>query len=216
MGYSEFTSGLGNGCDSCATVPAFGMGLVDPMSSTTGMVTTQGYSNQYGPMVSNQVFGQSVAGYSNQPSGNMGNGSRYTPGQGNNSAIPNPQVAAVAQATQAVAAAVSQAANNAVAQASKESAPPAGYSDDNLAISQPSMVEGFGGSWDGKMTLHQTMAKSISTVLLIACALALNEFMKYIINKSIQTSDGTHLYYLLYSGLASVVGLILVKFYRGL
>lgn len=215
MGYSEFNSGLGNGCDSCATVPAFGMGLVDPLSSTTGMVTTQGYSNQYGPMVSNQVISQSVAGYSSQPNGNIGNGSRYTQGQGNNSSIPNPQVNAVAQATQAVAAAVSQAANNAVTQATKESLPTP-YSDDSLIVSRPSMMEGFGDMWSNNMNLQQIIAKSFATVLLVSSALALNEFMKYVINKSIQTSDGTHYYYLLYSGVVLIIGLLLMKYYRGL
>jgi hypothetical protein len=79
-------------------------------------------------------------------------------------------------------------------------------------------LEGFNdyyqyGMDNGKTSSRYKLICATVLFFLIIAALGLNEFAKFMINKCIQTADGSPYYYLLYCGVAITISLCLLKFY---
>jgi hypothetical protein len=74
-------------------------------------------------------------------------------------------------------------------------------------------VEGFG---DGLMTESQFTRKMIIAVFIVITALAVNECMKYYLNKGVQSCEGTSYHYLSYSILAVLVVVVIVRMTRNM
>ena len=216
---------LGSGCDSCSTFdqPAIGMGQLNGMfdSQITGAMANP-YTCQNGNMVSQQLQSfQAAAGYPAGGAGaagvpNMGQGSQYQPPAraASQAAAQAAQaasnlVAATAAAAAAGAAAAHQGGAPQVAQADASQIPE-DYSRLDVSHSGPGSVEGF----QMPATLRDSVSCALVGFLVVAAALGLNEFAKFMINKSIQTADGTPFYYLLYCGLALLAGLLVVRYSR--
>lgn len=211
---------LGSGCDSCSTfdTPAIGMGQLNGMfdNQITGAMSNP-YTCQNNNMVSQQLQSfQASAGYPAGGSGaasvpNMGHGSQYQP----------PAKAASQAAAQAAQAASNLVAATAAAAAAGAQAAQQGttmetprvvndYSIIDVSKSHPASIEGF----DMPTTLRDHVMCVVVLFLVIAAALGMNEFAKFMINKSIQTADGTPFYYLLYCGLALLIGLLVIRYAR--
>jgi hypothetical protein len=213
-------SGLGNGCDSCATTPYMndgnmGMGQFNSSwDSQMNNIMANPYANQSTNMVSPQMQSfNATAGYPSNGGGagavpNMGMGSQYNPQQQANKAVAQAAQAAskLVAATAAAAAAGAAAANQ---QQASETAPEA-YSDIDVSRVHPASIEGF----DSPKTLKEHLMCVLVLFLVIIAALGMNEFVKFMINKSIQTADGTPYYYVLYGCGALLLGLITVRYAR--
>ena len=210
---------LGSGCDSCSTFdqPAIGMGQLNGMfdSQITGAMANP-YTCQSGNMVSQQMQSfQATAGYPAGGAGaagvpNMGPGSQYQPPA--RAASQAAAQAAQAASNLVAATAAAAAAGAAAAQQGATEAPqaPEDYSRMDISHSGPGTVEGF----DMPTTLREHVMCVLVIFLVLVAALAMNEFAKFMINKSIQTADGSPFYYLLYCGLALLAGLIVVRYAR--
>ena len=64
------------------------------------------------------------------------------------------------------------------------------------------IVEGFGG---GPYTVQQMQRKLLLAVLVIVSALAINECLKFYLNRGVQTCEGTSYHYLTYAVIALCV-----------
>ena len=212
---------LGSGCDSCSTFdqPAIGMGQLNGMfdSQITGAMANP-YTCQSGNMVSQQLQSfQAAAGYPAGGAGaagvpNMGQGSQYQPPAraASQAAAQAAQAASNLVAATAAAAAAGAAAAQQGAATAEAPQIPEDYSRMDISHSSPGSVEGF----QMPATLRDSVSCTLVGFLVIAAALGLNEFAKFMINKSIQTADGTPFYYLLYCGLALLAGLLVVRYSR--
>jgi hypothetical protein len=210
---------LGSGCDSCSTFdqPAIGMGQLNAMfdSQITGAMANP-YTCQNNNMVSQQMQSfQATAGYPAGGAGaagvpNMGQGSQYQPPT--RAASQAAAQAAQAASNLVAATAAAAAAGAAAAQQGAVDAPqvPEDYSQIDVSKVHPASIEGF----DMPTTLREHIMCVLVLFLVLVAALGMNEFSKFMINKSIQTADGSPFYYLLYCGLALLAGLIVVRYAR--
>lgn len=206
-----------SGCDSCSTfdAPSIGMGQYNGVfDSQMNTSMSNPYTCQNTNMVNQQM--QSFQASASYPQGgNITNHNKQTQSQQIQSRQNNNKV--IVQATQAAHAAATAAATAAAAIASTVASTattqspqqiPEDYLPINNSQSSYGLVEGF----EHQHSLKDKMVMWIVLFMITVSSLGLNEFIKFMINKNIQTENGSPYYYLLYCGFVLLGGLLIVKY----